>query len=126
MPTQSSILPCSEVHNKVFVQDPFYNKCNISRDSLAWACFYESNFLQVAFEDVIAEPDGAHSNDCVWKCSFRCFTGAKLCCYRLLTCKYSILEPNSAVSGCFHVSTVAYTGAKRCFKLFNVPFRQPL
>ena len=41
--------------------------------------------LQVAFEDVLAEPDGAHSIDCVWRNSYRCFECSKGCCYKLLT-----------------------------------------
>ena len=40
---------------------------------------------QVAFEDVLAEPEGSQSNDCVWRLSYRCFRGGKLCCYRCLT-----------------------------------------
>ena len=40
--------------------------------------------IQVSFEDVLAEPDGAHSADCVWKCSYNCFTCAKGCCYNFL------------------------------------------
>ena len=41
--------------------------------------------MQVAFEDVIAEPDSAHSIDCVWRNSFKCFECGKNCCYSLLT-----------------------------------------
>ena len=44
-----------------------------------------SSFLQVAFEDVIGEPDGAHSIDCVWKLAYKCFTGGNSICYLLLT-----------------------------------------
>jgi hypothetical protein len=33
----------------------------------------------------MAEPDGAHSIDCVWKASFCCFTCGKNCLYRFLT-----------------------------------------
>jgi hypothetical protein len=38
----------------------------------------------VAFEDVLAEPEGAHSPDCVWNCAYKCFNCSKGCCYTLL------------------------------------------
>ncbi|XP_067929150.1 caveolin-3-like [Watersipora subatra] len=41
--------------------------------------------LHVLFEDMIGEPDGAHSADCVWSCAFKVFTGSKKICYLLLT-----------------------------------------
>ena len=41
--------------------------------------------FQVAFEDVLAEPDGAHSIDCVWRCSYMCFNCGKNFCYKLMT-----------------------------------------
>ena len=50
----------------------------IRRDNL-----YYNTFMQVAFEDVIAEPDGVHSFDMVWDCSFKCFECAKNCSYKL-------------------------------------------
>lgn len=37
------------------------------------------------FEDVLGEPEGAHSIDCVWNLSYKCFNGGKNCCYKLLT-----------------------------------------
>lgn len=40
---------------------------------------------QVAFEDVLAEPDGVHSFDIVWKCSYNFFNFGKNCCYMLMT-----------------------------------------
>jgi hypothetical protein len=40
---------------------------------------------QVAFEDVLAEPEGVRSLDCVWKCSYSCFNCWKNCCYALHT-----------------------------------------
>lgn len=45
----------------------------------------ESCLLQVAFEDVFGEPDGAHSPDCAWKCGFKCYEGGKNCCYKCIT-----------------------------------------
>lgn len=43
------------------------------------------DYRQVGFEDVLAEPAGAHSIDCVWKASHVCFTCGKNCCYNILT-----------------------------------------
>ncbi|XP_029465439.1 caveolin-3 isoform X1 [Rhinatrema bivittatum] len=40
---------------------------------------------QVDFEDVIAEPDGIHSFDGVWRTSNTVFTVTKYWCYRLLS-----------------------------------------
>ncbi|XP_060595579.1 caveolin-1-like [Ruditapes philippinarum] len=45
-----------------------------------------NDHLKVAFEDVLAEPDGVHSLDCVWKLSYTCFT-----CWLGLTYKISTL-----------------------------------
>lgn len=45
----------------------------------------EHCFCQTAFEDVIGEPDGSHSPDCVWRISAMCFKGGKACCYTILT-----------------------------------------
>ena len=42
-------------------------------------------FLQVAFEDVLGEPDAAHSIDCIWRNSYRCFECGKNICYKLMT-----------------------------------------
>ena len=49
-------------------------------------------FHQVLFEEVLAEPAGAHSTDCCWRWSFMCFTGSKNCCYKILTflCSWAI------------------------------------
>lgn len=41
--------------------------------------------IQVQFDDVLAEPDGAHSIDCVWTNSYKCFECGKNLCYKLLT-----------------------------------------
>ena len=44
-----------------------------------------NNFIQVEFEDVLSEPNGAHSADCVWRNSFKCFECGKNCCYKFLS-----------------------------------------
>ncbi|XP_025107884.1 caveolin-3-like [Pomacea canaliculata] len=43
-----------------------------------------NDHIKVCFEDVLAEPDGSHSIDCVWKLSYCCFNCSKGCCYNLL------------------------------------------
>lgn len=45
---------------------------------------------QVEFEDVIAEPDGTHSLDGVWKLSYTTFTVTKYWCYRILSAIFGI------------------------------------
>ena len=42
--------------------------------------------VKVSFEEVLGEPDGVKSIDCVWRYSYLCFTGALNCCYKFLTC----------------------------------------
>ncbi|XP_052679624.1 caveolin-1-like [Crassostrea angulata] len=37
------------------------------------------------FNDVIGEPDGTHSFDCVWTFSRSCFESWKIFCYNLMT-----------------------------------------
>lgn len=42
-------------------------------------------YFQTAFDDVLAEVDGTHSIDCIWKASYACFHGCKSCCYNIFT-----------------------------------------
>ncbi|XP_060595592.1 caveolin-1-like [Ruditapes philippinarum] len=44
-----------------------------------------NDHLKVAFEDILAEPDGVRSIDCVWKLSFSCFNFWLGVCYKLST-----------------------------------------
>jgi hypothetical protein len=37
------------------------------------------------FDDVLGEPEGAHSMDCVWKNAHSCFDCGLSCCYKLVT-----------------------------------------
>ncbi|XP_067907335.1 caveolin-1-like [Heterodontus francisci] len=46
--------------------------------------------VKVDFEEVIAEPEGTHSFDGVWKASFTVFTVSKYWCYRLLSALFGI------------------------------------
>ncbi|KAJ8302397.1 hypothetical protein KUTeg_021384 [Tegillarca granosa] len=41
--------------------------------------------VKVMFEDVLAEPEGAHSPDCLWNFSHSCFNCGKTCCYNFLS-----------------------------------------
>uniref|UniRef100_A0AC11AQB2 Caveolin 1 n=1 Tax=Ovis aries TaxID=9940 RepID=A0AC11AQB2_SHEEP len=45
---------------------------------------------QIDFEDVIAEPEGTHSFDGIWKASFTTFTVTKYWFYRLLSALFGI------------------------------------
>ncbi|XP_061193787.1 caveolin-1-like [Saccostrea echinata] len=44
-----------------------------------------NNHLKVQFEDVLAEPEGVRSIDCVWKLSYKCFSCWKTLCYIIMT-----------------------------------------
>lgn len=57
-----------------------------------------NSHVKVSFEDVIGEPDGAHSHDCVWGCSYKCFEGGRKICYLILT--FLCAVPLSLCWGC--------------------------
>ena len=66
-----------------------------------------SDFIQqVTFEDCFAEPEGAHSADCVWKCAYKCFEGGKNLAYMILTFLCAI--PAALYWGCLFAK-VAFT-----------------
>ena len=44
-----------------------------------------NDYIAVSFDDVLAEPEGAHSADCIWKNSKKCFECGLKCWYQLLT-----------------------------------------
>ena len=44
-----------------------------------------NSYIQVEFDDVLGEPIGAHSSDCVWFNSYRSFNFSRSCCYNTLT-----------------------------------------
>ncbi|XP_064606657.1 caveolin-3-like [Liolophura sinensis] len=50
-----------------------------------------NDHVKVMFEDVLGEPEGAHSADCVWRNSYKCFNCGKSCCYKFLTYLCGIL-----------------------------------
>ncbi|PRD32442.1 UNVERIFIED_CONTAM: Caveolin-2 [Trichonephila clavipes] len=70
---------------------------------MVWAASYFKagplwSSLEVEFDDVIAEPEGTYSVDCVWKGSNRLFTCSKNCCYKTLTLICAL--PIAFISGC--------------------------
>ena len=78
--------------------------------------------MQTCFDDVIAEPDGAHSADCVWKNAFRCFGSGKGLCYKILTFVCSI--PLAFCWGC-QFACVTFTHiwfVTPCFRIFDINF----
>ncbi|KAJ1109488.1 hypothetical protein NDU88_006848 [Pleurodeles waltl] len=44
-----------------------------------------NDHVRVLFEDAFGEPEGSHSIDGVWECSFKTFRGVKSCCYIVLS-----------------------------------------
>jgi hypothetical protein len=44
-----------------------------------------NTYIQVEFDDVLAEPTGAHSAQCVWKNAYKCFNCGFNCCYKFMT-----------------------------------------
>ncbi|CAK8690465.1 caveolin-1-like [Clavelina lepadiformis] len=45
----------------------------------------KNEHVRVWFEDSFAEPDGTHSIDGVWTCSYKTFECSKKCCYIVLS-----------------------------------------
>merc|ERR1711976_253762 len=44
-----------------------------------------NSHIKVTFDEVIGEPDSAHTIDCNWRLAFKCFNLWKDICYKLLT-----------------------------------------
>ncbi|WAR14803.1 CAV1-like protein [Mya arenaria] len=44
-----------------------------------------NDHIKVTFEDVLGEPEGAHSIDCVWKLAYTCFNCWLGLCYKIAT-----------------------------------------
>lgn len=72
---------CCDVENKCDK-----HKCDMSiglnmndRDERAL-----NEIVKLNFEDILAEPDSAHSWDCAWRLTFRTFTGVRCIVYKLL------------------------------------------
>jgi hypothetical protein len=47
---------------------------------------YMNSYIDLDYDGVLAEPKLTHSNDYIWRCSFKCFECGKILCYKLLTC----------------------------------------
>ncbi|UYV67138.1 hypothetical protein LAZ67_4004048 [Cordylochernes scorpioides] len=56
------------------------------------------SYLQVEFDDIIAEPDDTHSVDCVWRGAHSVFTETKNCCYQVLSTLCAL--PIALLVGC--------------------------
>ena len=71
---------------------------------MLWATIYHAVYyhhclyFQVAFEDVLGEPEGAHAMECVWRNSYKCFECCKGCCYKIMTLLCGI--PMAMMWGC--------------------------
>ncbi|XP_033127635.1 caveolin-1-like isoform X2 [Anneissia japonica] len=57
-----------------------------------------NSHVQVGFEDVLAEPDGVHSPECVWKLANKCFTCSRDIAYTLFALCYGV--PYAFFWGC--------------------------
>ena len=76
--------------------------------------------FQVSFEDVLAEPDGAHSIDCVWKLSYTCFNLWLNICYKLSTLCCGICI--AAEWGCefANIAFIHVWHLTPCLKIFEI------
>lgn len=77
------------------------SSCHFSLVIFHSLCCYKSNiffWLQVEFDDVIAEPEGTYSPACVWRNSKYIFTCSKNCCYRCLSIVCGL--PIAFIVGC--------------------------
>ncbi|PAA76956.1 hypothetical protein BOX15_Mlig006601g2, partial [Macrostomum lignano] len=79
--------------------------------------------LQVKFEDVLAEPDGAHSMDCVWSNSYKCYTCGLSLSYKIATlfCGIFIALHWGCTFGCVAFNEIWYM-TPNC-KLFELQMR---
>merc|ERR1711893_585168 len=65
-----------------------------------------NSHVKVVFEEVLGEPDGVRSIDCVWRNSYSCFNGTLSCCYKVLTILCGI--PLAFCWGCEFACTACY------------------
>ncbi|XP_062579408.1 caveolin-1-like [Saccostrea cucullata] len=87
-----------------------------------------NNHLKVQFEDVLAEPEGVRSLDCVWKLSYKCFTCWKSLCYFIMSTCCGICL--AAEWGCqfSYIAFLHVWNITPCFKILelNCGFLQKL
>ena len=79
--------------------------------------------LQVTFHKVIGEPVGAHSADCIWRNSYKCYKGGKNCCYTVLGFLCGL--PMAFVWGCTFACIMfeQIWCITPCVKCFNMIFK---
>ncbi|XP_041378603.1 caveolin-1-like [Gigantopelta aegis] len=79
-----------------------------------------NDHIKVAFEDVLGEPDGAHTIDCVWINSYKCFNCWKSLCYTISTLLCGICI--AAEWGCEFASIAFYHVwvITPCFKVLEL------
>jgi len=86
-----------------------------------------NKFIQVEFDDVLAEPEGAHSMDCVWKNSACCFKNARNIVYKLFTlfCGCFIACGWGCTFGCLTIEMVwCYVPMLRYLHILTRPIRK--
>jgi len=98
-----------------------------------------NSHVAVLFEDIIGEPEGAHSADCIWTWAYKCFTGGKRICYMILTyicalpmalwwgCTFACISFAHIwhITPCFKVVQINLGCAQRFFSLFINCFMAP-
>lgn len=88
------MLGCRKYMLRVFLQrGPYLSRKGVSGRRRWCECLTDltlCSLLQIDFEDVIAEPEGTHSFDGIWKASFTTFTVTKYWFYRLLSAIFGI------------------------------------
>ena len=109
---------------QIFKIGKFLRFCFISRvkPNPNYHIFFLINF-QSNFEDVLGEPDGTRSADCVWIYSAKCFQGGKNCCYIFLTAVCGIFLALFWGCGFAMVSFEQIwcaTPAYRCFSIYAI------
>ncbi|XP_022334719.1 caveolin-1-like [Crassostrea virginica] len=79
-----------------------------------------NNHLKVQFEDILAEPEGVRSLDCVWKLSYKCFSCWKTLCYVIMTTLCGICL--AAEWGCqfSYIAFVHIWYITPCFKILEL------
>ena len=101
--------------------------CNILGLSHSYLSYFDPSFqanalyFKVDFEDVLGEPDGAHSFDKVWIFSYKCYRCGLGCCYKLLTllCGLCIALYWGCTFACLTFEHVwCWTPYMRCFSIF--------
>ena len=69
------------------------------------------------WDDIVGEPEGLHTPDSCWNCSYKCYEGSRRCCYVLLVVLFGPLI--ALINGCqfaclsFNVSKWGARGNER-------------